>query len=409
MVSPAAVVTDLSDSLMFSNPFPRYSELRKTAPVSMVKSQQLVRGTGYMLTRYDDVMTVHTDRRLSSDVTKNGRGARFMKFMPRMLRLLNDSMVFKDDPDHMRLRTLVNKAFTAKRVQRMADDISQIVESLTDDLADKEVVDLVEEFAVPLPLTVISQMLGIGDADRDQFHAWTKRFLDSTGTASPIEMLRALPTARRMLKMFERLAAERRAQPDDGLISALVRAREEDDRLNDDEVVAMIFLLLLAGHDTTANLIGNSVVALLDHPDQFERLRQDPELIDTAIEELLRFTSPVPCGAARFAMEDIEVADVTIRKGSSILGMIISANRDETVFSEPDVLDLGREPNRHITFAFGSHYCLGNQLARLEGQIAIGALVRRFPQMQLALPRAELRYKPTQSLRGLRNLPLRLR
>jgi cytochrome P450 len=409
MVSPAAVVTDLSDSLMFSNPFPRYSELRKTAPVSMVKSQQLVRGTGYMLTRYDDVMTVHTDRRLSSDVTKNGRGARFMKFMPRMLRLLNDSMVFKDDPDHMRLRTLVNKAFTAKRVQRMADDISQIVESLTDDLADKEVVDLVEEFAVPLPLTVISQMLGIGDADRDQFHAWTKRFLDSAGTASPIEMLRALPTARRMLKMFERLAAERRAQPDDGLISALVRAREEDDRLNDDEVVAMIFLLLLAGHDTTANLIGNSVVALLDHPDQFERLRQDPELIDTAIEELLRFTSPVPCGAARFAMEDIEVADVTIRKGSSILGMIISANRDETVFSEPDVLDLGREPNRHITFAFGSHYCLGNQLARLEGQIAIGALVRRFPQMQLALPRAELRYKPTQSLRGLRNLPLRLR
>jgi cytochrome P450 len=170
----------------------------------------------------------------------------------------------------------------------------------------------------------------------------------------------------------------------------------------------MIVLLLLAGHDTTANLIGSSILALLDHPEQMARLREHPDLIGTAVEELLRFTTPVPCGAARIALEDVEVGDVLIPKGSSVLGMIISANRDEAVFDRGEELDLGREPNRHISFAFGAHYCLGNQLARLEGRIAIGALVQRFPGMRLTVPRDELRYKSTQSLRGLRELPLRL-
>ncbi len=402
------IVTDLADPLMFSNPFPRYAQLRRDAPVSIVESQQLVRGRGYLVSRYEDVLQVHKDPRFSSDIIKYGPGGRLLKYGPRLFRLLTDSMVFKDDPEHKRLRGLVNKAFTPSRVQRMSDDISRIVNTLIDRMAERDTVDLIEDFAIPLPLAVISDMLGVGDADRDKFHEWTKEFADNTAS-SPIGMLRAVPTGRRMMKMFDRLAAERRANPDDGLISGLVGASDDDDRLADNEVVAMIFLLLLAGHDTTANLIGSSIVALLDHPEQIDALREDPLLIDTAVEELLRFTTPVPCGAARIAIEDVEIGDFTIPKGSSVLGMIISANRDESVFDQPEELDLGRDPNRHITFAFGAHYCLGNQLARLEGRMAIGALVQRFPNMRLAVTRDNLRYKPTQSLRGLRELPLHLR
>jgi cytochrome P450 len=403
----AEVITDLSEDVMFSDPFPRYAELRRTAPVSRVRSKQLVRSGGYLLTRYDDVMLLHTDVRFSSDIMKQGNPG-LQKYLPRMFRLLTDSMVFKDDPDHARLRRLVNKAFTPRMVQQMANDIQVIVDQLLDGLAQHEVVDLVEDFAIPLPLSVISRMLGVADTDRDEFQAQMGRFAGSVGGGNLFEFLRVVPAARRLLKMIERLADERRSAPDEALISALVAANEDGDQLSDDEIVAMIFLLLLAGHDTTANLIGSSILTLLEHPDQAARLREDDSIAVSAVEELLRFTTPVPCGAARIMLEDIDIAGVTIPKGSNVLGMIISANRDETVFDDPDVLDLGRDPNRHITFAFGKHYCLGNQLARLEGQIAIRALVQRFPDMGLAVPREQLRYKPTQSLRGLRSLPLRL-
>jgi len=399
-------VTDLSEPAMFSDPFPRYAQLRTKAPLSRVKSRQLVRGGGgYLLTRYVDVMTVHTDKRFSSDIVKNSRSGAVIKYLPRMLRLLTDSMVFKDDPDHKRLRGLVSRAFTPKMVEQMAADIETIVDSLIDDLAAKGRVDLVDEFATPLPLAVISDMLGVSADDRDAFHRWVKRFADSS-SAGPIQLLAALPAAQRMLRLFERITDQRRDVPDDRLISALVRADDEGDQLNDQEVLAMIFLLLLAGHDTTANLIGSGTLALLDHPDQLARLREQPELIDLAVEELLRFTSPVTCGAARIALEAVDVADGTIPKGAQVLGMIISANRDETVFADPDTLDLARDPNRHIAFAFGAHYCLGSQLARLEGRIALNALIQRFDRIELGVPRAELRYKSTQSLRGLRSLPL---
>lgn len=403
------VVTDLADPVMFTDPFPRYAELRRTAPVSTVRSKQLVRGEGYMVTRYDDVMQVHTDPRLSSDVMKHGRGGRALRHAPRMVRLLTDSMVFKDDPDHKRLRGLVSRAFTPRRVQEMASYVERVVAELVDDLAERGTVDLVEELATPLPLRVISEMMGVGTADRQDFHRWTEQFTDATGSASALATLKALPIGRRMTKLFDRLAAERRADPDDGLITALVRAQDEGDRLDDDEVVAMIFLLLLAGHDTTANLIGSSVVALLEHPEQMARLREEPALADAAVEELLRFTTPVPCGAARIATDDVEIGGTIVPKGSPVLGMIIAANRDESVFDRPDELDLAREPNRHLAFAFGAHYCLGNQLARLEGRVALRALVDRFPDMRLAVPKDQLAYKPTQSLRGLRHLPLVLR
>ncbi|HEY8547279.1 MAG TPA: cytochrome P450, partial [Acidimicrobiales bacterium] len=401
------------DPVMFTNPAPRYAELRRTAPVSTVRSRQLLRGgTGYMVTRYDDVLQVHTDPRLSSDILRHTRGGRLIRFAPRVMRLLTDSMVFKDDPDHKRLRRLVNRAFTPKRVQRMTGHIEQVVDELLDDLDRRAeadgTVDLVADFATALPLRVISEMMGVGPADRHDFHRWVERFTTAQADGA-VALLRAMPTGRTMVKLFDRLAAERRADPDDGLITALVRAKEDGDQLDDDEIVGMIFLLLLAGHDTTANLIGSSVVALLEHPEQLARFREEPDIAETAVEELLRFTTPVPCGAARVATEDLEIGGTEIPKGAQVLGMIISANRDETVFDDADELDLGRHPNQHITFAFGAHYCLGNQLARLEGRLALRALVARFPDLRVAVPHEELRFKPTQSLRGYRELPVALR
>jgi cytochrome P450 PksS len=402
--------TDLADPVMFSNPYPRFAELRRDAPVSRVFSKQLLGGAGYMLTRHEHVLLLHNDVRFSSDPTSQGSSF-LMRHLPRMFRLLMSSMVYKDDPDHARLRRLVNKAFTPRMVQQMQGEIERVVAELLDKVGERgsETVDLVADVAVPLPLSVISTMLGVGDEDRNEFHVLTERFVVRLGSGSAADAMRAVPTARKLYAVLERLAEQRRAQPDDGLISALLAASEDGDSLRPDEVMAMIFLLMLAGHDTTANLISSSALALVEHPEQAERLRSDPALTATAVEELLRFTTPVPCGASRTLLDDVEVDSTTMPKGSKVLGMINSANRDETVFERPDDLDLGRDPNRHLTFAFGKHFCLGNQLARLEGQIAIGELVRRFPDMRLAVPRDDLRYKPVQALRGFRSMPLRLR
>ena len=401
-------VTDLSDPVMFSNPFPRYAELRRTAPVSRVIHRETRKVEAFMLTRYDDVLTLHSDPRFSSDPFKRSRGTALVKVMPRMFRLLVDSMVFKDDPEHKRLRNLVNKAFTPKMVQRMTDDIQVTADRLLDRLVGKGDVDLVADLAVPLPLSVIASMLGVDDRDRDEFQHAVERLTQAAGDGNLVGMLRMLPTGRRMMRLFQRLADERRAEPDDRLISALVQASEGDDALSGQEIVAMIFLLLLAGHDTTSNLIGSSILTLIEHPQQRQRLRDDPSLIGTAVEELLRFTTPVPCGATRILLDDVELSGVVLPKGSEVLGMIISANRDDAVFDDPDRLDLGRKPNRHLSFAFGSHFCLGNQLARLEARIALCGLVERFDRIELAVPQSQLRWKSTESLRGLRSLPLRL-
>ena len=271
-----------------------------------------------------------------------------------------------------------------------------------------ETVDLVADVAVPLPLSVISTMLGVGDEDRDEFHVLMERFVVRLGSGSSADALKAVPTARKLYAVLQRLADQRRTEPDDGMISALIEASEEGDSLSDEEVMGMIFLLMLAGHDTTANLISSSALALMEHRDQAERWRADLGLTTSAVEELLRFTTPVPCGAARTLLADVEIDGTTLSQGSKVLGMIISANRDEAVFERPDDLDLGRDPNKHLTFAFGKHFCLGNQLARLEGQLAIGELVRRFPDMRLAVPREQLQYKPVQALRGFRSLPVKL-
>ncbi|WNG89266.1 cytochrome P450 [Mycobacterium sp. ITM-2016-00317] len=397
--------TDLDTREMLDDPHARFAALRADRPVSWATATGLLQGKGgYLLTRYDDVMTVHSDERFSTDVLKNSAAGKFIWLLPPSLRMLAQTMVFKDDPDHKRLRTLVHKAFTPKLVTTMAPDIAKIADQVADQVAAKQDVDLVHEFAVKLPLAVIATMLGVADEDRDMFHTLVEKMGNQQG--SP---LRQYPTARRLAKLFEALIEDRRLKPDEGLISELVRANEGGDRLSHRELVSMVFLLLLAGHDTTANLIGSSVLALIEHPDQLELVRSHPELLETtAVEELLRFTSPVADGAARFALVDMEIRGVPIPRGSQVLGSITSANRDETVFDHPDQLDLTRKPNRHLAFAFGIHYCLGHQLARLEGRIALAALLERFPKWELTVPRESLRYKPTVSLRGLTKLPTRM-
>lgn len=406
MSTPTETITDLYDEVMLRDPHARYRELREHAPLSKARTALGPEGT-WLLTRYDDVMTVHTDPRFSSEHPKP-EGIKGM-LMPKFAHLLLDSMVFKDDPDHTRLRRLVNRAFTPKMVAGMEDSTQHVLDGLLDSMEVKasrgEVVDLVEELAVPLPLTVIAHMLGVSDRDRDEFHGMVMGFTDAP--TSGLGQLRVLPMGRRLMKLFERLVADARASTDETMMTALVRAHDEDnDRLTDAEVVAMVFLLLFAGHDTTSGLISTGTLALLEHPDQLRLLQEQPDLADTtAVDELLRFCSPVACGADRILTEDVELHGTTLAKGSHVLGMIVSANRDDDHFTDPDRLDLTRDPNPHLAFAFGAHYCLGNRLARLEGRLAFEGLARRFSDIRLA-PGAEIRYKPTQSLRGLRELPV---
>lgn len=401
-------VIDLAAPVMFTDPYPIYAELRRSAPVAFCRSKQLAPHGAYLLTRHHDVGEMHADPRLSSAAMARSGSEGVMKYGPRMFRILADSMAFKDDPDHGRLRRLVSVAFTPRTVAQMATDVEAVVSELLDGLGQRETVDIVADFAVPLPLTVIATMLGVSSADRDKLGRLMIGLSAGATSGSVAGMARAIPSAVRLFRLIEGLVAARRREPDGAMISALVAANADGDRLGDDEIIAMVFLLLLAGHDTTSNLISSSTLALIENPDQAERLREDDSIIPAAIEELLRYTTPVPCGVPRLAVEDVRFSGVTIPAGSTILGMIISANRDEAVFAEPGVLDLARDPNRHLTFAVGKHFCVGNQLARLEARSAIPELVRRFPTMQLAVPRDRLRYKTTQSLRGLEQLPIRL-
>jgi cytochrome P450 PksS len=408
MSTATEVVTDLYDDVMFRNPHPRFRELRADAPLSKARTALGPPGT-WLLTRYEDVMTVHTDPRFSSyhPMPTGIRG----KLMPKFALLLLDSMVFKDDPDHLRLRRLVNKAFTPKMVAGMEDGTRAVLEGILDEISAKarrgETIDLVEELAVPLPLTVIANMLGVSDSDRDEFHDLVKAFTSIPETS--LGRLRMLPLGKRLMRLFERLVADAKIHPDDRIVSALVRAREEDgDRLSDAEVVAMVFLLLFAGHDTTSGLISTGVLALLEHPGQLALLQERPELAQTtAVEELLRFCSPVACGADRILTEEVELHGTTLPAGSHVLGMIVSANRDDAQFPEPDRLDLTRDPNPHLSFAFGTHYCLGNRLARQEARLTFDGLARRFTEIRM-VPGAEISYKPTQSLRGLSRLDVKL-
>lgn len=381
-----------------------YDWMRSTAPVGKVRLPMV--GEGWIVARHADVAALLKDPRLVKDRSNAGLQAPSMgaPILGNILGPVMSSMLERDDPDHARLRQLAQVAFSPRQVERMTDRISAVSDELLERLEPRAQIDLIADYALPLPVIVISEMLGVPARERPIFVQGSK-VLFSLGQ-SPAATLIGLPKLLGFLAYVRKLVARRRASPGEDLISALLQAREAGAALSDDELLSMIVLLLTAGHETTTNLIGNGVLAVLRSPGAAERLRAEPEMTETAIEELLRFASPAETSTFRYAREDMEIAGVSIRRGDVVLGLIASANRDETVFADPHRLDLSRSPNRHLTFGMGGHYCLGAPLARLEGAIAIPALLNRFPSLRHAADHRDPSWRPGIVLRGLQSLPL---
>ena len=388
----------------FQDPLGHFARVREQGPAVPV---QLPDGGQYwLITRYADVRAALADPRLYKDFARKLAGPDWQPDPATLF--LNVHMLAADPPDHTRLRKLVSRAFTARRIAGLRPRIEVITASLLDAMAGQALagateVDLIEAFAFPLPVTVICELLGVPAVDQEQFGAWSHAILSSVGTR---EEWVAAGTA--MYYYFTELVAAKRAAPADDLISALVDARDSDDSLDERELLAMLFLLLVAGHETTANLIASGTLALLANPDQLARLRSDPGLLPGAVEELLRYSNPLNHATERFTLEPVEIGGVTIPARTWVLCVTSSANRDPGRFADPDQLDVGRDAGGHVAFGHGLHYCLGAPLARLEGEIAFGALLSRFPDLALAVDPATLRWRPSSLIHGLETLPVRL-
>jgi len=357
----------------------------------------------WVLTRYDDVVAALRDPRLAKEAIAAFVAARFGAPVP----IMGLSMLDRDPPDHTRLRSLVSKAFTPRVVEGLRPRIQQIVDGLLRRALEKGSMDLIEEFAYPIPVNVICEMLGVPVEDHERFKGWSldiARGLDSILLPRDSEVpKRSVASRTALAEYFRELIAKRRASPRSDLLSALIAAEEAGDKLSENELLATCILLLIAGHETTVNLIGNGTLALLRHPDQLRRLRENPALIGTAVEELLRFDGPVQ-RTARIPSEDVVIDGHTIAKGEMVMPFIGAADRDPAQFPDPDRLDIGRTDNRHIAFGWGIHFCLGAPLARVEGQLAINTLVQRLPSLALATDAPEFRESLT--LRGLKSLPV---
>ncbi len=379
---------DLAAPAFKANPFPYYARLRDESPV--VRVTLPTREAGWLVTRYDDVTAVLKDDRLVKDTARalTPAQAAAQPWFRRAFRTLKRNMLQLDPPDHTRLRGLVTVAFTPRLVEQLRGRVQRLADDLLDAAARPGTADLVRDFALPLPATVIAEVLGVPAADRDRFHRWSNALL--AASASNWALLRAVPSAWALMRYIRDIIRRRRADPRDDLTTALVRAEAAGDRLSEDELVAMIFLLLVAGHETTVNLIAGGLLALLEHPAQWDRLRADP--VDVATE--------------RYTAEAVTVGGVTIPRGEMVYAVLGSANHDERQFPDPEALDVGRDPNRHLAFGLGTHFCLGAALARLEGQVALGTLARRFPRLRLAVAPGAVRWRRGLPLRGLEALPV---
>jgi pimeloyl-[acyl-carrier protein] synthase len=387
------------DPEFLADPYPTYHRLRAEDPVHHSP-------LGFwVLTRYEDVSSVLRDPRFVKEPLAALVAARFGAEVPRGVGL---SMLDRDPPDHTRLRSLVSTAFTPRVVEGLRPRIQQIVNDLITRAEAAGGMDVIEEFAYPIPVNVICEMLGVPVADHDRFRGWSldiARGLDSIWLPPDSEIPRRSAASRHAISdYFRGLIAQRRASPRSDLLSALIAAEAAGDKLSEEELVATCILLLIAGHETTVNLIGNGMLALLRHPAELRRLRESPGLITSAVEELLRYDGPVQ-RTARVASADATIGGRTIAKGDMVMPFIAAADRDPAQFPEPDRLDLSRSDNRHIAFGWGIHFCLGAPLARIEGQIAIDALVRRLPALELATHEPE--YRQSLTLRGLKTLPVK--
>jgi len=401
-----AQTIDMQAPAFRADPYPFYARMRRETPVFKTHIPGFGRDA-FVVTRYDDIVAALKNPALSSDMMRVRTVGGMSRWVPRAFRILAKTMVTMDDPDHARLRNLVHKGFTPSMVDRMAGRVQEIADELLAKLEGKHTVDLLHDFALPLPMIVISEMLGVPENQRAKFRRFMLHLLDGP----PPSLWRLISGMRnniRMIRYLDGLINLRRKEPDNGLITALVAAEQSGDRLTQDELVGMVFLLLLAGHETTVNLLGNGVLALMDDRAQLDKLRAHPNLIKTAIEELLRYTNPVQHSIIRTAVADLEVDGTKIAAGDRVVLMLAAGNRDDSIFPNAESLDVAREPNRHLGFGLGIHFCLGAPLARMEGSIALNALLRKYPDISLAIPRDKVKWRPNSLLRGLAELPVRL-
>ena len=395
---------DCFDPGFKANPYPAYAQLRSTEPVHRVTAPD---GRGlWLVTRYEDALVVFKDERFVKDyrnaLTEEQLAG--LPTIPEALWLLTRNMLDTDPPDHTRLRALVQKAFTPRLIERMRPRIQAIAGGLLDAVEGRGEMDLIDDYAFPLPIIVIAELLGVPAEDRDKFREWSD--VGASGNMTEEYLATMLPAMEAFTDYLRAMFEEKREKPREDLFSKLVQAEEAGEKLTEDELIAMAFLLLVAGHETSVNLIGNGTLALLTHPDQLEHLKSDPSLIKHAIEELLRYDGPVEKSTERFAREDVELGGQLIPRGEMVLLVIAAADRDPARFDDPDALDITREDTRHLAFGKGIHHCLGAPLARMEGQIAISTLLRRMPNLRLKEQPEALRWRPGLILRGLHSLPV---
>jgi cytochrome P450 len=388
---------------MLANPYPYYARLRYHDPVHW--AEQI---GGWVVTRYADVMTVLRSPDVSSERIELAK-----QFVPSeyrsMFEIRSNAMLNADAPRHTRLRLLVNKAFTPGTVEKLEPFIQNFVDKVLEAARPRGRMEVMAELAFPLPATVIAEMLGVPIEDRNRFKKWSDESTATVGNVgpnlSPEVMRKSMEAMGQLLNYFRGIIEQRRAAPREDLISALVKVHEESDRLSHEELLANCVLLLNAGHETTTNLIGNGTLALLRHPDQMKRLYDDPSLVPSAVEELLRYDSPVQF-TSRILKADMQLGDKTLTKGQMVLLLLGAANRDPEQFPDPDRLDIGRANNKHLAFGLGTHFCLGAPLARLEGRIVFESLLRAAPNMRLDGPLPL--YRQNFNLRGLESLPVTL-
>jgi cytochrome P450 len=375
-----------------------YASLLDSAPVRQVELQS--GAVAWLVTGYEAVRQALTHPKLQGKTGVVGH----RRALPEDLHLgMNTHMLNLNPPDHTRLRKLVSAAFTSRRMQGMRPRIQELTDALLDRLEGRDQVDIIQELALPLPIRLLTDMLGVPERDSEAFSRWT-----TTLTASALSIEQLDDAGSQMLHYVRELLARKRREPGSDLISAFVAVRDGDDRLSEHELTSMVFLFLIAGFETTVNLIGNSVLSLTTNQEQLDRLRADPQLIPAAVEEFLRYESPVQA-ALRFSTEELQLADVTIPAGSVVIVSLLAANRDPARFTAPQALDVGRSVNPQVAFGHGIHHCLGAPLARLEGAIAISSLLARFPRLRLAVPAETLNWRLSLVMHGLAELPVRLR
>lgn len=380
-----------------------YKESRKVQPVLFVNKTEL--GAEWLITRYEDALPLLKDNRLKKDPANVFSQDTLNVFLTvDNSDYLTTHMLNSDPPNHNRLRSLVQKVFTPKMIAQLEGRIQDIADDLLNEVERKGSLNLVDDYSFPLPIIVISEMLGIPKEDQAKFRIWSHAVIACPET--PEEIKETEKQLSEFITYLQYLVDMKRKEPKEDLVSALILAESEGHKLSARELYSMIMLLIVAGHETTVNLITNTVLALLENPNQLQLLKENPKLIDAAIEEGLRYYSPVEVTTSRWADEPFQIHDQTIEKGDMVVIALAAANRDETVFENPEVFDITRENNRHIAFGHGSHFCLGAPLARLEAKIAITTLFERMPELQIKGNREDIKWQGNYLMRSLEELPL---